>query len=48
MVNKYMLQPGLMKMRRTFIDKICLSSNGASITFTYFLNSANTSLKYVI
>jgi hypothetical protein len=43
-----MSQPGLMKIHRTFIDKTCLSSDVASITFTYFLNSAHTSLKYAI
>jgi hypothetical protein len=35
-----MPQPGLMKVRRTFIDKNCLSSDVVSITFTYFLNPA--------
>jgi hypothetical protein len=48
LVNKYMLQPGLMKMRRTFIDKTYLSSDVASIIFIYFLNSAHPSLKYAI
>jgi hypothetical protein len=48
LVNKYMPQPGLMKMRRTFIDKTCLSSDVASITFTYFLSSLYPSLKYAI
>jgi hypothetical protein len=43
-----MPQPGLMKMRRTFIDETCLSSDVASIAFAYFLNSAHRSLKYVI
>jgi hypothetical protein len=43
-----MPQPGLMKMRRTFINKTCLSSDGASISFAYFLNSAHPSLKYAI
>jgi hypothetical protein len=48
LVNKYMPQPGLMKMRRTFINKICLSSDAVSISFTYFLNSLYPSLKYPI
>jgi hypothetical protein len=48
LVNKYMPQPDLMKMRRTFTDETCLSSNVASIAFTYFLNSAHPSLKYGI
>jgi hypothetical protein len=43
-----MPQPGLMKMRRTFIDETCLSSDVASIAFAYFLNSAHRSLKYAI
>jgi hypothetical protein len=43
-----MPQPGLMKMRRTFRDKTCLSSNVAFITFAYFLISAHRSLKYAI
>jgi hypothetical protein len=43
-----MPQPGLMKMRITFIDKTCLSSEVASIAFAYFLNSAHRSLKYAI
>jgi hypothetical protein len=43
-----MPQPGLMKMRRTFIDKTCLSSDVASIAFAYFLNSARRNLKYAI
>jgi hypothetical protein len=33
-VGKYIPQPGLMKVRRTFIDKNCLSSDVISITFT--------------
>jgi hypothetical protein len=48
LVNKYMRQPGLMKMRRTFTDKTFLLSDLASITFTYFLNSLYPSLKYFI
>jgi hypothetical protein len=47
-VGKYMPQPGLMRMRKTFIDKNCLSSDVASISFAYFSNSANRSLKYAI
>jgi hypothetical protein len=43
-----MPQPGLMKMRGTFIDETCLSSDVTSIIFTYFLNSAHSSLKYAI
>jgi hypothetical protein len=43
-----MPQPRLMKMRRTFIDKTCLSSDVAFIAFAYFLNSAHPSLKYAI
>jgi hypothetical protein len=43
-----MPQPGLMKMRRTFIDKTYLSSDIASIAFAYFLSSAHRSLKYAI
>jgi hypothetical protein len=43
-----MRQPGLMKMRRTFTDKTCLSSDVDSITFTYFWNSAHRRLKYAI
>jgi hypothetical protein len=43
-----MPQPGLMKMRRTFIDKTCLSSDGASIAFADLLNSGHRSLKYAI
>jgi hypothetical protein len=39
LVRKYMPQPGLMKMRRTFIDKTCLSSDGASVSFADLLNS---------
>jgi uncharacterized C2H2 Zn-finger protein len=48
LVNEYMSQPVLMKMRRTFRDKTCLSSDIASIPFTYFVNSAHLSLKYAI
>jgi hypothetical protein len=48
LVNKYIPQRGLMKMRRTLIDKTCLSSDVVSITFTYFLNSLCPSLKYPI
>jgi septum formation topological specificity factor MinE len=48
LVRKYMPQPGLMKMRRTFIDKTCLSSDVASSAFANFLNSAHPSLKYAI
>jgi hypothetical protein len=48
LVGKYMRQPGLMKMHRTFIDKTCLSSDVVSIIFTCFLNSAHPSLKYGI
>jgi hypothetical protein len=48
LIDKHMPQPGLMKMRRTFIDKSCLSSEVASIAFAYFLNSAHPSLKYAI
>jgi hypothetical protein len=43
-----MPQPGLMKICRTFMDKTCLSSKVASIIFTYFLNSAHSSLKYAV
>jgi hypothetical protein len=48
LIDKYMPQPGLMKTRRTFIDKTCLSSDVASIAFVYFLNSAHQILKYAI
>jgi hypothetical protein len=48
LINKYMPQPGLIKMRRTFTDKTCLSSDIVSITFIYFLNSLFPSLKYLI
>jgi hypothetical protein len=48
LIDKYMPQPGLMKIRRTFRDKTCLSSDVASISFAYFLNSAHRSLKYAI
>jgi hypothetical protein len=48
LVRKYMPQPGLMKMRRTFIDKTCLSSDLASIAFACFLNSTYASLKCAI
>jgi hypothetical protein len=37
-----------MKMRRTFLDKNCLSSDGASIAFADLLNSEHRSLKYAI
>jgi hypothetical protein len=47
-VRKYMPQPGLMKMPRTFIDETCFSSDVASIAFAYLLNSAHSSLKYAI
>jgi hypothetical protein len=43
-----MPQPGLMNMLRTYTDKTCLSSDLASISFAYFLNSAHRSLKYAI
>jgi hypothetical protein len=43
-----MPQPGLMKMCKAFIDKICLSSDGASIAFADLLNSGHQSLKYAI
>jgi hypothetical protein len=43
-----MPQPGLMKMRRTFMGKTCLSSDGASIAFADLLNSGHRSLKYAI
>jgi hypothetical protein len=46
--ENYMPQPGLMRMRKTSIDKNCLPSDVASITFAYFLNSAHRSLKYAI
>jgi hypothetical protein len=45
---KYMRQQLLIRMRRTFICKNCLSSDVVSIAFTYFLNSAHSSLKYGI
>jgi hypothetical protein len=48
LIDKYMPQPGLMKMRRTFIDKTCLSSDVASLAFAYFLNLAHASMKYAI
>jgi hypothetical protein len=48
LVNEHMSQPGLMEISRTFIDKTCLSSDAASITFAYFLNSLYPSLKYPI
>jgi hypothetical protein len=48
LIDKYMPQPGLMKMSRTFRDKTCLPSDVASIAFAYFLNSAHRSLKYAI
>jgi hypothetical protein len=38
----------LMKLSRINIDGNCLSSDAASIAFTYFLNSAHPSLKYGI
>jgi hypothetical protein len=47
-VGKYIFQPDLMKVRRTFIDKNCLSSGVVSITFIYFLNPPYPSLKYPI
>jgi hypothetical protein len=43
-----MPRPGLMKMRGTVIDKTCLSSDVASISFTHFSNSPHPSLKYDI
>jgi hypothetical protein len=43
-----MLQPGLMKVHRMFMDKNCLSSDVVSITLTYFLNPPYPSLKYAI
>jgi hypothetical protein len=43
-----MPQPGLMKMRTTFINKTCLSSDVTFIAFAYFLNSAHPSLKCAI
>jgi hypothetical protein len=43
-----MPQPGLMKMRRIFIDETYLSSDVASIAFAYFLISVHRSLKYAI
>jgi hypothetical protein len=49
-----MPQSGLMKMRRTFIDKTYLSSDVASIAsiasiaFADLLNSGHRSLKYAI
>jgi hypothetical protein len=46
LAGKYMRQPGLMKMHRTFTDKTCLLSDVVFITFTHFLNSAHPSLKY--
>jgi hypothetical protein len=45
LVREYMPQPGLMKMRRTFRDEICLSSDLSSVAFAYFLSSAQQSLK---
>jgi hypothetical protein len=48
LVDKYMRQPRLMRTRRIFIYKNCLSSDVVSISFTYFLNSAHPSLKYGI
>jgi hypothetical protein len=48
LIDEYMPQPRLMKMRRNFIDKTCLSSDVASIAFAYFLNSVRRSLKYAI
>jgi hypothetical protein len=48
LIDKYMPQPDLMKMRKTFIYKTCLSSDVASIAFAYFLNSLHPSLKYAI
>jgi hypothetical protein len=43
-----MPQPGLMKMRKTFIHKNYLSSDVVSIAFTYFLTPPYPSLKYPI
>jgi hypothetical protein len=43
-----MRQPGLMNMRRTFIGKTCLSSDGTSIACADLLNSLHRSLKYAI
>jgi hypothetical protein len=48
LVGEYMRQPRLMKTGRTVTYKNCLSSDIVSIAFTYFLNSANPSLKYHI
>jgi hypothetical protein len=48
LVRKYMSQPGLMKICRTFIHETCSLSNRASIAFTYFLNSWHRSLKYAL
>jgi hypothetical protein len=48
LIDKYMHQPRLMKMRKTLMGKICLPSDVASIAFAYFLNSAHPSLKYAI
>jgi hypothetical protein len=47
LIDKYMRQPRLMRMHRTFIHNF-LSSEVASITFTHFLNSSHPSLKYAL
>jgi hypothetical protein len=48
LVNKYMLQPRLMKLNRMKIDENHLSSDVVSIALTHFLNALYTSLKYAI
>jgi hypothetical protein len=48
LIDKSVRQLCLMRMRRTFIHKICLSSDIVSIIFTYFLSLAHPSLKYGI
>jgi type III secretory pathway component EscU len=48
LVGKYVRQPRVTRMCRTFIHKNCLSSDVISIASTYFLNSVYPSLKYGI